>query len=557
MSYDLTLDDSDFDPSEADDKQEKAVWIIEAPGKIRQMEAILKDCPSMPRNTTVVVATKGHFIEMPEGIRNTGISTDFEEFARVAKEDIVERLLEAVSGANSVYIATDADYEGNVIAVDVYDTIKGVFADPLRVKLKSLDDESIRDALAEAEPINRNDATPGRTRAIIDRLIGSGFANKNIAAGRVKSAILGIVGQGLLAPYRLYLTAPSRDETVWSCHVDVRDPLTLEIANQLSKMKLPVLEENTVSFETPLPDDMGRIMVKAGDELDMSPLEASQAMQAAYESGRLSYPRSDARGLSRSAINKVGGIAKKNNLRFDRAVVKVKSDEDTHDSPYPVGDINVNHDPKAVGGAEGIRVLIARGLMNAGQKQKTATHKKGPLAAFLIAQGLTSDIAQLIDDLPWIKTRQLRMAGNKTKHGVFKRRTDTIILEKCVENGIGRPSTYAKHIEEFVNAGLVDIHTARLTKAGEALLEKTPNALCNPAFSQAIEKACRTPMKNGDAPWKELSARIVRNLPLEIRSVAISVLSAPQIPAHDATNDLPAEDRAKPRLHTPSSSPWE
>lgn len=518
----------------------KTVWVIEAPGKIHQMTAILKDLG----HEATMLATCGHFCTMPDSLKDVGIDKKLNEFKREPNQEIVRKLREGVQGFEEVFIATDADQEGDVIAVDVAEVIKDLCPSPVRVRLKSLDKESVQEAIDLATPVQVSDAIPGRTRAIVDRLIGAGFAAQGTGAGRIKSAILGIVASKKATPYRLYLTAPSEDDMTWSCMTDILPPLTLSIADQLNKLSFPVLLEQRQEVQTTLPDDMGRIMVKAGDEMNMSPAAAAEAMQAAYQSGRLSYPRSDVRALSEAAANKVGRSLRKTGQRFDRAVVAIKSDGDVHDSPYPIGDVDVNHNPEALGASEGIRVLIARNLVQCGQRNKVYFHVKGPLKAYLMKNGFSEEVATLIDNLPWTKSLAHRMAGQGAKKGLFKRRIDTVLLEKCVEAGLGRPSTYAKHIQNFMDSGLID-DTANLTAEGREALAKTPRVMLNPKLSQAIEAACTTKIsaKNEEAPWVDLAARIINALPAEIKTAIAPVLQPEQAVVQTQEKTMEAEKR--------------
>lgn len=518
----------------------KTVWIIEAPGKIHQMTAILKDLG----HEATMIATCGHFCTMPDSLKDVGIDKKLNEFKRDPNPEIVKKLREGVQGVEEVFIATDADQEGDVIAVDVATVIKDICPAPVRVRLKSLDKDSVQDAIDRATPVQISDAIPGRTRAIVDRLIGAGFAAQGVGAGRIKSAILGIVASKKVTPFRLYLTAPSEDDMTWSCMTDILPPLTLAVADQLNKLAFPILMEQRQEVQTPLPDDMGRIMVKAGDEMDMSPTAAAEAMQAAYQSGRLSYPRSDVRGLSEAAANKVGRSLRKTGQRFDRAVVAIKSDDDVHDSPYPIGDVDVNHNPEALGASEGIRVLIARNLVQCGQKNKVYFHVKGPLKAYLMKNGFSEEVASLIDGLPWTKTLANRMAGQGAKKGLFKRRIDTVLLEKCVEAGLGRPSTYAKHIQNFMDSGLIDA-SANLTEEGRSILAKTPKIMLGTKLSQAIEKACTTKIEasNEDTPWVDLATRIVNALPPELKAAIAPVLQPEQEQQREHTT--PAQEAGR------------
>ena len=62
-------------------------------------------------------------------------------------------------------------------------------------------------------------------------------------------------------------------------------------------------------------------------------------------------------------------------------------------------------------------------------------------------------------------------------------------LESAVEMGLGKPSTWAKHIDGLFERGLVD-DNLNLTQKGREWADHAPEELLDPRISAAIEKAC-------------------------------------------------------------------
>ncbi|WP_327211052.1 toprim domain-containing protein [Rhizobium leguminosarum] len=150
------------------------LFVIEAPGKAQQLEELLRKIGIDAR----VQATKGHLYSMPAGLQPLGIDSAFREFGRaLINPDIGARIREEASAAGAVYVATDADQEGDVIAWDVAELLQDIVPNPLRVRLRGMDFDSIREAIDGATSVSKSDAVPGRTRAIVDRMIGSVFSN--------------------------------------------------------------------------------------------------------------------------------------------------------------------------------------------------------------------------------------------------------------------------------------------------------------------------------------------------------------------------------------------
>jgi DNA topoisomerase IA len=100
------------------------LFVIEAPGKAKHILEILKSVGFDAR----VQATKGHMYSMPDRLTPVGIDSGFREFERKLREpEIGQRIRDEAANADRVFIATDADEEGDVIAWDVAELIVRCF----------------------------------------------------------------------------------------------------------------------------------------------------------------------------------------------------------------------------------------------------------------------------------------------------------------------------------------------------------------------------------------------------------------------------------------------
>lgn len=499
-----------------------SLFVIEAPGKIKQMESILQSLGE----DAIIQATKGHIYTMPESLSDLGIDSTFYEYAREPRDNkVVYYLRDRASSVERVYIATDADEEGDAIAWDVAELLRDIHPEPLRVRLKGMDEDSVRSALDAVEPIKKHDAIPARTRAILDRMIGHTFSQKGVPVGRVRTALLGLVKNKKPAVEKVKLAAPAEDGgRPWVCEIPVSPPLSKSIAEKLIEIPLPRL---SMKMETNIgvpPDHMGDIMVKAGDRLDMSPKETETSMQRLYESGRLSYPRSGSKGMSSSVSKKMQDIIKKSGYRYDNKKVEDKNPNETHDSPYPIGKIDVNKNPEKLGSDEGVRTLIARNLVKTGIgiKKQTADAKK--ITKSLAENSIPNDVIKIVIEAEWTREQSLKYPDRESwpESKIITRRSDVVLLEAAVEQGLGKPSTWANHIENFMSQGLVDDHL-NLTSKGEFVTQNSPPALLDPRMSAAIEKACEQTSQNlerdpGREPWEVLAERIVKALPEPLKA---------------------------------------
>lgn len=506
------------------------LWIIEAPGKAHTLESLLAKLGFDAK----VQATKGHFLSMPKSLSPLGIDSRLHEFLRAPRDmDLYLRVRSMAKEASRVIIATDADDEGDVIGWDVAEAVSDIHPAQVRVRLKGMDEESIREAVVDAGPVRRDDAVPGRTRAIIDRMIGAAFSANGVGVGRVRMAMLGVIARDKPTVWRLKLSAPAKDGgRPWLAECDIKEPLTRELADRLARLTFPALDMASSSSFTAPPQHMGDIMVRAADRLDMPPAETARSMQRSYESGRLSYPRAGSRGMSRSAARRVRKALEKAGFKFDAEAVKEKSEGEVHDAPHPIGAVNASFDPRKLGADEGVRAMIARGLVRTGQVHARERPGVARLEAFLIREGFQPAVAKHVAGLDWRREQGPRYPDQESwgRSEVVARRPDAVLLEAMLETGLGRPSTWATHVESFLQHGLVD-EDINLTAKGEAWMAASPPELLDPRLSVAIEKACgRTfPAMFADGsrePWEALAEKIVRALPPALQQPMLAAVAA-------------------------------
>ena len=149
-----------------------------------------------------VMATKGHIRDLPEKEFAVNIMRNFEPNYKIIddKKDIVEELKKKASQAESIYLATDPDREGEAISWHLA-YILGL--DPnsdIRVTFNEISKNAVTKGLENPRSINKNLFDAQQARRVLDRIVGyklSPIICKKIApklsAGRVQSAALKLV----------------------------------------------------------------------------------------------------------------------------------------------------------------------------------------------------------------------------------------------------------------------------------------------------------------------------------------------------------------------------
>lgn len=500
----------------------KTLFVIEAPGKIRSFESILQKIGLDAK----VQATSGHLYESPKELSDLGVDSRFRETKRTARNDkTIWYMRQAAKEAEQVIIATDADTEGDVIAWDVYELLKDIHPDMLRVKLRGMDPDSVQESLTDAYPVRKTDAVPGRTRAIVDRLIGHSFSKNGVGVGRVSTSLLGLLHKAGpdISTTRVRLVAPAKDGSQpWVAQCDCNRVISMEIAERLAGLSLPALEMRAAKESSNAAMHMGEVMVRSGDELGMKPKETAKSLQNMYETGQMSYPRSGSKGVSKGAQRRLARMIRKSGFRGASERIQEKGDEDTHDAPYPIGDVDVSKDPRKLGDDQGVRALVAREFVKSSLKREKQIAFAKPIYEFLKSEGFSEAVAQHVARLAWTREIGPRFPGETSwpESGVVQRMPETVLLEKAMEAGLGRPSTWAKHIDGFMERGLAD-ENLQLTEKGKAWVAGSPQDLLDPRISRAIEGACERIVAGmmddpEREPWSVLAEKITSALPPEI-----------------------------------------
>jgi DNA topoisomerase I len=182
------------------------VVIVESPAKAKTLAGILG--PGYR-----VVASLGHVRDLPP--KELGVDLAYEFRPRYVtargKQKTIQRLREAVQGAETITLATDPDREGEAIAWHVLQVSKAPRGVPVRrVAFHSITPVAVREAMGRPGEIDDRLVEAQQTRRILDRLVGyqvspllwrrvrlvprpAKGSGGGLSAGRVQTAALRLV----------------------------------------------------------------------------------------------------------------------------------------------------------------------------------------------------------------------------------------------------------------------------------------------------------------------------------------------------------------------------
>ena len=171
------------------------VVIVESPAKARTLSRILG-------NGYNVLASIGHVRDLPKSKMAIDVENDFAPDYIVPrdKSSVVKEIKAAANAADTVYLATDPDREGEAISWHLMEAV-GIPQERMRrVVFHEVTENAVRRAFDEPREIDVDLVNAYQARRVLDRLVGYRLSpvlwskvRKGLSAGRVQSAALRLV----------------------------------------------------------------------------------------------------------------------------------------------------------------------------------------------------------------------------------------------------------------------------------------------------------------------------------------------------------------------------
>jgi len=174
----------------------KDLVIVESPAKARTVQRFLGD-------KYVALASMGHVRDLPRGKMGVDLeSGNFDPTYAVMddKKKILAELRKATKEADTVYLATDPDREGEAISWHLMEAIKIPKKKAKRVVFHEITREAITEAFADPRDLDKDLIDAQQARRVLYRIVGYklspvlwGKVRRGLSAGRVQSVALRLV----------------------------------------------------------------------------------------------------------------------------------------------------------------------------------------------------------------------------------------------------------------------------------------------------------------------------------------------------------------------------
>tara|TARA_B110000444_G_scaffold27043_1_gene22346 strand:+ start:3678 stop:6149 length:2472 start_codon:yes stop_codon:yes gene_type:complete len=475
----------------------KNLVIVESPAKAKTIEKFLgKDFK--------VASSFGHIADLPSKELGVSLDGDFTPNYVVSsdKKKLVNELKSLSKKAETVWLASDEDREGEAIAWHLSNTLNLNEANSKRIVFSEITKNAILKAIETPRTINYDLVNAQQARRILDRLVGYELSpvlwrkvKGGLSAGRVQSvAVRLIVDQERairnFSPEQSYKTqalfeTQSKKQIPTQLLKSFNDSEGAKVfleQNINSEFKVSDIKNKPAKKSPAAPFTTSTLQQEASRKLYFSVSKTMTLAQRLYEAGHITYMRTDSVNLSQEAQ---GNIANKINTAYGNEYLKPrnyktknKGAQEAHEAIRPTDfskvKLNIDHDQarlyeliwrRTVASQMSDALLERTQVIIEANSHKESFVGKGEVITFdgflkLYLEGVDDDDNEASGMLPkvtvgdQIQLNKMNVTQRFTRPPY--RYSEASLVKKMEELGIGRPSTYAPTISTVQNRKYVE-----------------------------------------------------------------------------------------------------
>ena len=414
----------------------------------------------------------------------------------------MKKLKELAGKAETVWLASDEDREGEAISWHLYNVLDLENKNTHRIVFNEITKKAIQKAVENPRTIDRNLVDAQQARRVLDRLVGFEVSpilwkkiKVGLSAGRVQSVAVRLIVEREkeiqnfvpVSSFRFTAQFLTQDNKGFKA-VHTKEFITYKEANAFfescadADFIVKDLQKKPAKRSPSAPFTTSTLQQEASLKLGFPVSRTMRVAQQLYESGLITYMRTDSVNLSQEAIESAeSAIKSEYGAKYSSPrnyTKKNKSAQEAHEAIRPT-----NFGAKSAGGDDGQRRLydliwkraIASQMTNAelertiididNSKNKEIFQAKGEIIVFdgflRVYQDSVMDedtedsstgSAPILPDVSKgekLTTEEIFGTQRFTKSP--PRYTEASLVKKLEELGIGRPSTYAPTISTIQN----------------------------------------------------------------------------------------------------------
>ena len=481
----------------------KNLVIVESPAKAKTIEGFLG-------KEYTVKSSYGHVRDLNKNTLSVNIEKDFEPEYEISddKRTLVAELKKLSKAADTVWLASDEDREGESISWHLYEALDLKKKDTKRIVFHEITKTAILNAIENPRDIDMGLVAAQQARRVLDRLVGYELSpllwkkvKPSLSAGRVQSVAVRLIVEREEEIKNFVQTSAYRVTAQFTFVKDGQEynllaelPHRFDTEEETRKFiescinasyKVDGIEKKPATRQPAPPFTTSTLQQEAARKLGFSVANTMRIAQQLYESGKITYMRTDSVNLSSLAL----GMAKKEiaanygeeYVKTRQYHTKTKGAQEAHEAIRPT--YLDQHTIKGTADERKLYELIWKrtiaSQMADAQMERTnvnigiSTNDKQFVATgeVILFDGFLKVYMESFDDdraedtsaiLPPIEVgtaldmEKMEAQQRYTRHPL--RYTEASLVKKMEELGIGRPSTYAPTIStiqkrEYVTKG--------------------------------------------------------------------------------------------------------
>ena len=472
-------------------KEGQNLVIVESPAKAGTIQKYLG-------NDYIVKSSFGHIRDLQDNELSIDVKNGFvpEYVIPAEKKKIVSELKKAAKEASTVWLASDEDREGEAISWHLFETLGLKKENTKRIVFHEITKPAILNAIANPREIDMSLVNAQQARRVLDRLVGFELSpvlwrkiQPKLSAGRVQSVALRLVvdrEREILAfnseqYYKvdaLFHPEGTPEKTLVKATLDRRFP-DLESAQAFlercigASFSICGIEKKEGNRYPAAPFTTSTLQQEAARKLRMSVSQTMSVAQRLYESGLITYMRTDSTNLSSLAINTAKQFIYENfgeeYSKVRQYKTKAKGAQEAHEAIRPtyIENTSIEGTPQEQKLYELIwKRTVASQMADArilktdikvssdkGEEKFNVQASQVLFDGFLKLYMESSDEPQQDDEM--VILPEMNIGDRMFENGITaeckytaapSRYSEATLVKKLEELGIGRPSTYAPTI---------------------------------------------------------------------------------------------------------------
>ena len=471
----------------------KNLVIVESPAKAKTIEKYLG--PDFK-----VASSYGHISDLPSKELGVDVENDFKPKYTISKDkkDVVKELKKKADNAELVWLASDEDREGEAIAWHLSENLKLENHKTKRIVFREITKNAILKAIENPREIDYNLVNAQQARRVIDRLVGFEISpilwrkvKGGLSAGRVQSVAVRLLVDrekeinNFITKSSFKVVAKFANSTgvefsaQYSENFNSKDDVVSFLEKNVnSNFNISSIEKKPAKKTPSPPFTTSTLQQEASRKLGFNVSRTMSAAQKLYESGNITYMRTDSVNLSNDALNSAEQVISKNYgdnyAKRRKFSSKNKGAQEAHEAIRPTNleksDVQMDSDQSRLYKLIWLRTIASQMsdavLERTTFKIKSSSYlnefsSKGEVIKFdgflkvYIAGVDNSEDSESSGILPSLSVGENLTNVNIVATEKFSRPpfrfSEAALVKKLEELGIGRPSTYAPTITTIQN----------------------------------------------------------------------------------------------------------